>query len=73
MDRCSQAGIADAAFAHLRGVHTLLMYGCRQPGITAAALAHLSGISALEVNSCSPALVAAAEALGLPLVPLTAY
>jgi hypothetical protein len=42
MRGCTQAGITDAAFASLRGIHTLQMVDCTQAGITDAAFAHLS-------------------------------
>ncbi len=66
MHFCRQAGITDAAFAHLAGIHTLQMGRCNQVGITDAAFAHLHGIYALFMTGCGPARVAAARALGLP-------
>ena len=54
MERCSQPGISDAAFAHLRGTHTLRIGCCTQAGITDAALAHLRGIHTLD-TSCAQA------------------
>jgi hypothetical protein len=47
MSECSQAGITDAAFAHLGGIHTLCVRGCSQAGITDAAFVHLRGIHTL--------------------------
>jgi hypothetical protein len=46
-------GVTDAAFAHLRGVHTLDMSVCRQATITDAAFAHLRGIHTLDMGGCS--------------------
>ena len=51
MSGCLQ--LTDAAFAHLKGIHTLLMWHCDQPAITDAALAHLRGIQCLVLNGCS--------------------
>ena len=51
MSECPQ--FTDAAFAHLKGIHTLLMWRCDQPTITDAALAHLKGIKCLVLESCS--------------------
>ena len=70
---CTQAGITDAAFVHLRGIHTLAMDGCTQAGITDAAFVHLNGIRALIMDGCSPTCIAAARALGLPIWPGGAF
>ena len=50
---CKQPAITDAAFAHLRGIHTLDMSGCKQAGITDAAFAHLRGIHTLDMSFCN--------------------
>jgi hypothetical protein len=65
---CSQGGITDTAFVHLRGVHALDMCFCSQDGITDAAFVHLEGIHSLRMCSCSPVCLAAAYALGLAVV-----
>jgi hypothetical protein len=51
MGACAQ--FTDAAFVHLKGIHTLLLPDCKQPTITDAALAHLKGIKCLVLDSCS--------------------
>ena len=51
MSWCRQ--LTDAAFAHLKGIHTLLMWHCNQPTITGTALAHLKGIKCLVLWGCS--------------------
>jgi hypothetical protein len=51
MSRCPQ--FTDAAFEHLKGIHTLLMWDCNQPTITDAALAHLKGIKCLVLFGSS--------------------
>jgi hypothetical protein len=53
-------GVTDAAFAHLRGIHTLDMSYCSQDTITPAAFMHLRGIHALDTARCAPAAAAAA-------------
>ena len=50
MGGCQQ--LTDAAFAHLKGIHTLFMWNCSQPAITDAALAHLKGIQCLVLYYC---------------------
>ena len=45
--------ITDAAFAHLKGIHTLHMVGCTQPSVTEAAFAHIAGVHELDVSVCS--------------------
>jgi hypothetical protein len=45
MTECNQPEITDAAFVHLRGIHTLSMYECNQDTITGAASENLSGAS----------------------------
>ena len=52
--------ITDGAFAHLRGIHTLIMCECTQAGITDGAFAHLRGIHTLYTDCCSAAVEAAA-------------
>jgi hypothetical protein len=42
----------DAAFIHLRGIHTLNMSYCRQATITNAAFVHLRGIHTLYMSYC---------------------
>ena len=64
---CAQPAITDAAFAHLRGIHTLVMYGCEQATISGAACTHLQGITLLNIGACRGELVAAARSLGLPV------
>jgi hypothetical protein len=56
MRGCTQAGITDAAFACLRGIHTQQMVDCTQAGITDAAFAHLRGIHTLDVSGCGEAI-----------------
>ena len=51
MGHCTQ--LTGAAFAHLKGIHTLFMDYCYQPTITDAALAHLKGIKCLALYDCS--------------------
>ena len=58
-------GITDAAFVHLRGLHTLYMRHCGQATLTDAALVHLVGIISLDVYGCRPAFIRAAKARGL--------
>ena len=64
---CNHASLSDGAFAHLRGVHTLIMGGYFQPSITGATLSHLRGIRVLYMYDCQPAVIAAARALRLPV------
>ena len=45
--------VTDAAFVHLRGIHTLTMIDCKQAGITDAAFAHLRGIHKLDMRQCN--------------------
>jgi hypothetical protein len=63
MRSCSQAGITDAAFANLAGIHTLSMSSCSQAGITAAAFAHLAGMHTLNVRHCNAHTIAGAQLL----------
>jgi hypothetical protein len=49
--------ISDAAFAHLRGIHTLDMGACDQPAVTDAAFAHLVGVQRLSIDSCAHATI----------------
>ena len=56
---CSQAGITDAAFVHLKGIHTLDMSWYHQGGITDAAFAHLAGIYALNMSKCDQMTITA--------------
>ena len=66
-----QSAISDAAFAPLRGIHTLVIDHCaphcEQATLTGAGFAHLQGISALGMYCSRPDLVAAARGLGLPV------
>jgi hypothetical protein len=64
---CSQATITDAAFEHLKGIHSLVMVGCNQATITGAGLEHLRGISRLGMYGCTDEAIAVAESLGLPV------
>ena len=50
MGFCPQ--FTNAAFVHLKGIHTLLMWHCNQPTITGTALAHLKGIKCLVLWFC---------------------
>ena len=50
MSECEQ--LTDAAFARLKGIHTLIMWGCNQRTITDAALAYLRGIQCLVLSNC---------------------
>ena len=62
----SVAGRGDftgAAFAHLRGIHTLCMLNCSQLTVAAAAFEPLRGIALLDVRWCSAATVAGAQGL----------
>ena len=45
--------ITDAAFMHLRGIHTLNMSLCFQDSITDAAFVHLRGIHTLDMRNCN--------------------
>jgi len=60
MSYCNQAGITDAAFVHLAGIHTLNISFCVQAGITDSAFAHLAGIHRLRALGCRSTVVAAA-------------
>jgi hypothetical protein len=64
---CNQLSITDAAFVHLRGIRTLVMDGCSQATITGATFSSLLGIEALFLESCSAEIIAAAQALELPV------
>ena len=44
--------IGDAAFVHLRGIHTLDMGNCCNLSITDAAFVHLRGIHTLKMSGC---------------------
>ncbi len=55
MSFCTQ--ITDAAFAHLRDIHTLYMWWCNQPAITDAAFVHLRGIHTLVMEGCRQATI----------------
>ena len=49
--------VTDAAFVHLRGIHTLDMSWCDQATITDAAFAHLVGIQSLNMQGCEQATI----------------
>jgi len=49
MNYCKQ--ITDAAFIHLKGIHTLNLRGCNQ--ITDSAFVHLDGIKELDIGDCN--------------------
>jgi hypothetical protein len=51
MSNCGQ--LTDAAFEHLKGIHTLLMWHCPQATITDAAFEHLKGIHSLVMSWCT--------------------
>ena len=51
-------GVTDAAFSHLRGIHTLDLSFCNQPAITDAAFAHLAGIQRLSIMGCNQPTIA---------------
>jgi hypothetical protein len=55
MAGCSD--VTDAAFVHLRGIHTLDMSCCNQPTITDAAFPHLAGIQRLSIFGCDQATI----------------
>ncbi len=50
ISHCRQ--LTDAAFVHLRGIHTLYMRYCYQPAISDAAFVHLRGIHTLVMSYC---------------------
>ena len=64
---CYQATITDAAFEHLKGIHSLVMMHCTQATITGEGLEHLKGISRLGMHECTDEAIAAAESLDLPV------
>jgi hypothetical protein len=45
--------VTDAAFVHLKGIHTLDMSHCNQETITDAAFKHLKGIHTLNMSHCT--------------------
>ena len=49
--------VTDAAFVHLRGIHTLDMWGCNQATITDSAFIHLRGIHTLDMRFCNQATI----------------
>lgn len=51
MKKCNS--VTDAAFVHLKGIHTLNMGSCDQPSITDDAFTHLKGIDTLHIFDCS--------------------
>jgi hypothetical protein len=52
MSGCSQPTITDAAFVHLKGIHTLNMSECSQLTITDSAFVHLKSIHTLDMSGC---------------------
>ena len=70
MGRCR--GVSDAAFVHLRGIHTLKMWGCAcgQTSITGATFAHLRGVHVLCMQYCRASVRDAAMRAGLPVNPV---
>ena len=58
MSLCRQ--LTDAAFEHLKGIHTLLMWGCDKVTITDAAFEHLKGIHSLDMLGCTQATITGA-------------
>ena len=68
MMQCTQPTITDAAFKHLRGIHTLVMEYCSQATITGATLCFLKGASLIGMSNCSNGAIAAAQSLGLPVL-----
>ena len=59
MGDCNQ--ITDAAFEHLRGIHTLDMSGCGSY-ISDDAFVHLRGIYSLDIRGCGSRITSAAIA-----------
>jgi hypothetical protein len=49
--------VTDAAFVHLRGIHTLDISWCTQPTITDAAFVHLRGIHTLNIQGCNQSTI----------------
>ena len=49
--------VTDAAFVHLRGIHTLGMSDCNQTTITDSAFIHLRGIHTLDMRWCNQATI----------------
>ena len=73
MAGCSD--VTDAAFAHLRDIHTLDMTCCDQPAITDAAFVPLAGLQRLCIGSCSQASItdaALAPLRGIKLLNMSA-
>ena len=61
----------DAAFVHLRGIHTLNMSYCNQATITDIACVHLRGILTLNMSHCNqPTITPAAIAHLVGIVSL---
>ena len=58
MSQCPQ--LTDAAFVHLRGIHTLYMWYSLQPAISDAAFVHLRGIHTLVIWGCDQATITGA-------------
>jgi hypothetical protein len=51
MSYCNR--VTDAAFVHLKGIHTLRMFSCYQKMITDAAFEHIQGIHSLNISGCN--------------------
>ena len=58
MSECTE--VTDAAFEHLKGIHTLFMRHCTQATITDAAFEHLKGIHSLVMMHCNQATITGA-------------
>ena len=71
MSECDQDAITDAAFAHLREIHTLDTSNCNQAGITAATIAHLRGNRLLRMRGCNFDVIRAARDSGHNLAGLS--
>ncbi len=50
MAHCSQHTITDAAFAHLKDIHSLSLWVCTQ--LTSAVFTHLKGVKRLNIGRC---------------------
>ena len=57
VDMWNCKSVTDAAFLHLRGIHTLFMDGCNQATITDAAFVHLREIHTLYMGGCDQATI----------------
>ena len=57
VDMSDCTSVRDAAFVHLRGIHTLAVGGCDHGTITDAAFVHLHGIQKLDMSCCWQATI----------------